>query len=60
MTNKNDSFFRPLENVCVNGKLLNNAKSFCIYNPHTDVTEDSASPIISIPKKEARIIFVKR
>lgn len=49
-----------LKNVCVNGKILNNAKSFCIYDPHTDVTEDSVSPVISIPKKEARIIFVKR
>ena len=49
-----------LENVCVNGKFLNEAKSFCIYNPHTDIKEDSNSPIISIPKKEARIIFTQR
>ena len=49
-----------LENICISGKILSNAKSFCIYSTHTDIKKDSKSPVISIPKKEARIIFVKR
>ena len=47
-----------LENVVVNHK--GNTENIYVYDPHTDTTLKINSPTLSIPQKQARILFVEK